>query len=161
MLTINVGLSRKASANFQSCGASVNVNAELDQTLLGRPAELQHQISYLYQQAQIALEHQMQRHSGHAEACTMLPPANGTSDPARHMGNGRHSPHGNGHVPPHPSPMSLAQRRAIFAIAEDLGLDAEHECGQVLNCPIDDLSIKQASHFIDHLRSLQRDQVRP
>jgi hypothetical protein len=37
-LTISVGLSRKASENYQSTGVSINITAELDQSLLARPA---------------------------------------------------------------------------------------------------------------------------
>ena len=32
-LTVNVGISRKASANYQSAGLSINLTAELDQSL--------------------------------------------------------------------------------------------------------------------------------
>ncbi|QOV89759.1 hypothetical protein [Humisphaera borealis] len=35
-LSINVGLSRKASRDYQSTGYSINVTAELDQALLGQ-----------------------------------------------------------------------------------------------------------------------------
>ena len=47
-LTINVGLSRKASENFQSTGTSINITAELDQSLLARPDQLQQEIDRLY-----------------------------------------------------------------------------------------------------------------
>ena len=40
-LSINVGLSRKASRDYQSTGVSINVTAELDQSLLAKPDELQ------------------------------------------------------------------------------------------------------------------------
>ncbi len=50
-LNINVGLSRKASENYQSSGVSINLTAELDSSLLSRPTELQHEIEALYQQA--------------------------------------------------------------------------------------------------------------
>ena len=40
-LSINVGLSRKASKNYQSTGVSINIVAELDAALLARPEELQ------------------------------------------------------------------------------------------------------------------------
>ena len=36
-LSINVGLSRKASKDYQSTGVSINVTAELDQSLLAKP----------------------------------------------------------------------------------------------------------------------------
>ena len=65
-LAINVGLSRKASRNFQSTGVSLNVTAELDQSLLARPDELQQEIGNLYAQAQQALEQQ----AGRARATT-------------------------------------------------------------------------------------------
>ena len=42
-LTINVGLSRKRSENYQSEGVSINVTAELDQALLTQPRRLQEQ----------------------------------------------------------------------------------------------------------------------
>jgi hypothetical protein len=57
-LTINVGLSRKASRNFQSRGTSINVSAELDQSLLAKPQQLQREIQSLYRQAELALQSQ-------------------------------------------------------------------------------------------------------
>jgi hypothetical protein len=47
-LNINVGLSRKASRDFQSTGYSINLVAELDSALLAHPDELQEQIADLY-----------------------------------------------------------------------------------------------------------------
>src|SRR6204780_1212170 len=57
-LSINVGLSRKASKDYQSIGVSINVTAELDQSLLTKPDELQAQVANLYAQAESALEQQ-------------------------------------------------------------------------------------------------------
>jgi len=37
-LTVNVGISRKAPANYQSAGVSIKLTAELDQSLLADPA---------------------------------------------------------------------------------------------------------------------------
>lgn len=39
-LTVNVGLSHKTSENFNSRGVSINLTAELDQSLLARPDDL-------------------------------------------------------------------------------------------------------------------------
>jgi hypothetical protein len=33
-LTVNVGISRKSSANYQSAGVSINLTAEIDQSLI-------------------------------------------------------------------------------------------------------------------------------
>jgi hypothetical protein len=43
-LTVHVGISRKASANYQSQGLSVNLTADLDQSLLADPPRLQLEI---------------------------------------------------------------------------------------------------------------------
>jgi len=57
-LSSNVGLSRKASKDYQSTGVSINVTAEFDKALLARPDELQRQIGDLYCQTQTALVRQ-------------------------------------------------------------------------------------------------------
>src|SRR5450759_2684984 len=59
-MTINVGLSRKASRDYQSTGVSINVTAELDSALLQKPEKLQAQIDGLYSQAQQAMDRQVQ-----------------------------------------------------------------------------------------------------
>jgi hypothetical protein len=60
-LTIDVGLSRKVSENFQSTGMSINITAELDQSLLARPDQLQEEIDRLYGHARDALDRQSDR----------------------------------------------------------------------------------------------------
>ncbi len=60
-LTINVGLSRKSSRDYQSEGALINLTAELDQTLLTRPDALQAEIARLCQQAKDAMAQQSGR----------------------------------------------------------------------------------------------------
>jgi len=144
-LTINVGLSRKASENYQSSGTSINLTAELDQSLLARPDELQHQIGALYQQAEAALTRQASRPAPG--------PATGQGQPDAAPGgngNGRNG-HGNGHV----APMTQSQSRAIHAIAQRLGIDPAAECTRAFGWDLDRLSIRDASTVIDHLKSLQ------
>ncbi len=51
-LSINVGLSRKASKDYQSTGTSINITAELDSAPLGKPEELQRAVDQLYQHAE-------------------------------------------------------------------------------------------------------------
>ena len=147
-LSINVGLSRKASKDYQSTGVSINVTAELDQSLLARPDELQEQINALYAQAEQALD----RQAG-APAQPESRPA--PSRPARNggyrNGNGNangHRSNGNG------GGMTDSQRRAILAIARRAGADAAYECDQIIGTPLDDLTVRQASELIDHLKTL-------
>jgi hypothetical protein len=125
-LTINVGLSRKASRNYNSTGTSINLSAELDPALLTRPAELQRQIEHLYQQAEDALVRQ-----------------------AAHAGS-RKTPN-----PVDPGP-TVNQRRAIASLAERLGIDESTECRRIMGAELNDLAVPQASQFIDHLKGLRR-----
>ena len=57
-LTISVGLSRKTSENYNSQGVSIHLTAELDQSLLVRPDDLQGAVGELYEQAERALDRQ-------------------------------------------------------------------------------------------------------
>lgn len=147
-LSINVGLSRKASRDYQSTGVSINVTAELDQSLLARPDQLQQEIGRLYSQAEQALDRQ-------ADAMTDSPPSpparSGKDRPRGRNGNGN----GNGHAP-----MTHSQRRAINAIADRVGADAAEESQQLLNTDLDRLSLRQASQLIDHLKGLESSSAR-
>ena len=44
----------------------------------------------------------------------------------------------------------------IRAIARTASIDAEHECSQLMNCRIDELSKRAASELIAHLQNLQQ-----
>ena len=57
---INVGVSRKASKDFQSTGYSLNLTAELDSGLLADSNRLQNEIERIYSQATIALNRQVE-----------------------------------------------------------------------------------------------------
>jgi hypothetical protein len=143
-LTINVGLSRKASADFQSTGVSINITAELDQSLLAHPDQLQEQIDGLYQEAETALDRRIS-----------MP------EPQKHL-NGS----GNGHAVPgegsqgangsaKSTAMTESQGRAIRAIARRLNLDPAAECTKVFGWTLECLTVREASQLIDHLKSLQ------
>lgn len=153
-LSINVGLSRKASRDYQSTGVSINVTAELDQSLLAKPAELQAQIDALYNQAESAIDRQVQ-----AYGAENAPSASAQVNGNRFRGNG-HADHrnGNGHRPVNGNGhrngggMTTSQRRAILAIADRAHLDADQEAHDLFGAGLDDLTIRQASGFIDHLK---------
>jgi hypothetical protein len=138
-LIVNVGLSRKASKDFQSTGVSINVTAELDQALLAKPAELQRQIGDLYQQAQEALNRQSssspitQEKISSDRACTR-----------KESDNTGHRPNGNA--------ITASQKRAISAIAARLGVDPRAEARQILGADLESLTVRQASELIDHLK---------
>jgi hypothetical protein len=133
-LSVNVGLSRKASKDYQSTGVSINIVAELDQALLSRPDELQKQIDGLYHQANQALARQSGTHQA--------PRTNGNSG-----GRAGRNGHANG------SSMTTSQRRAIITIAERANIDLEFVCREIIGATFDNLDIRQASELIDHLKS--------
>ena len=140
-LSINVGLSRKASKDYQSTGTSINIVAELDQALLAKPDELQRQIDGLYSQAQNAID----RNSG-------------SPDPARQPGRAAHQTNddrGNGHRPNNGNAMTASQRRAILAIADRNKIDVDYHCREMIGAEFDQLSLRQASELIDHLKGQQ------
>src|ERR1035437_192993 len=124
-LSIRVGLSRKASKDFQSTGVSIDVSAELDQALLARPDDLQMQVANLYQQAQVALDRQAGDSSGHDHPAVQ--PSRQESPP-RANGNGNGAARGNGRV----VGATESQKRAIQAICRRLGTDAEYEAQQLI-----------------------------
>lgn len=156
-LSVNVGLSRKASKDYQSTGVSINVTAELDQSLLARPDELQRHIDDLYAQAEQALD----RRAG----APPEPPAT-SRRPAvpnsRAGGNGyNRNGNGNGHTSgtggrsTGGDQMTDSQRKAIFAIARRIDADPAYEAREILGAELDDLTLRQASELIDHLKALQ------
>jgi hypothetical protein len=142
-LSINVGLSRKASKDYQSTGVSINIVAEIDQSLLAKPDELQKQIDGLYQQAQNALD----RHVGAPEP-TRQPPRE-QRETSNNGGNGR-AANGNG------TKMTASQRRAIEAIADRLGLNPRSEARRIIGAEFETLSVRQASELIDRLKAQQQ-----
>lgn len=146
-LSINVGLSRKASRDYQSTGVSINVTAELDQSLLARPQELQEQVANLYAQAEQALE----RRGFQPDA----PPAQHRPYSARSNGYRNGNGNGNrGRTHDNGGGMTSSQRRAILAIARRANIDPDYEAQQIIGIPLDQMSIQQASELIDHLKSL-------
>ena len=143
-LTINVGLSRKASKDYQSSGVSINVTAELDQSLLARPRELQTEIDRLYAQAEDGLARQVDRSDE---------PGSGR------LGNGR-SNGGPSRTGSNGGGMTTSQERAIHAIAKRLGVDPKDEIRHEFGLNLDDLTVREASKAIDHLKALDQPAAR-
>lgn len=125
-LTLNIGLSRKTSQNYNSEGASINLTAELEQALLNRPDELQVRIAALYREAETALERQRNL---------------GASDTTATQSNG--------------DGMTASQRRAIDAICKRLDTNPVDEARHEFGLDLDRMTIREASKFIDHLKTVQ------
>ena len=99
-LTVNVGISRKASANYQSAGVSIHLTAELDQGLLADPPRLQQEIDRIYAQAEQAVDRKVNGMKGvsapEQEVPSLPQPAAAGRGPQHRNGsNGSHSGTGN------------------------------------------------------------------
>src|SRR5687767_5296379 len=97
-LKVNVGLNRKiGEANYGSRGASVNVELELDSSLIGEPAKFQERIRQVYNLARSSLNEEL--NGGNGQAANGQHHGNG-AQPANHGSNGNgqanNGPGGNG-----------------------------------------------------------------
>ena len=148
-MQLTVTRNRKTSKHYNSEGHGISLTIELDQGLLNRPGELQARISELYREADAALDQQV-------GAPASPPPAHQQRRTDRYPGNGEWNGHdrrpsqSNGHSV---AGMTAAQRRAIDAIANQLDIDPNAECQAMLGLELERLSVKDASAFIDHLKT--------
>lgn len=165
-MKLNVGLSRKVGeVNYGSRGASVNLEQEVDATLINEPQRLQERIREMFRLAQEAVDEELS--TGSATGSTKQPPINGNGSA---NGNSRHttgrsaanrseSSHargnassGNGSRRSTPAPATASQVRALHAIANRQGLNLEAVVNDQhgVNEP-ESLTITQASELIDEL----------
>jgi hypothetical protein len=148
-MSVNVGLSKKASRDYQSTGVSINVTAELDSALLAKPDELQQQIDGLYAQAENAIARQVRRSAADAPSASRAPVRQSTNGDT-YRRNGSPPTHVNGSR--HAGAMTESQRRAIESIARRAGLDPNQEAQELMGVPFDQLTLRQASELIDALK---------
>jgi hypothetical protein len=170
-LTVNVGISRKSSVNYQSAGVSINLTAELDQSLLADPPRLQSEIDRIYAQAETALDRKAAHDgvTGVTETAGRIPAA-----PRRNTGTNGHGPNRNGsqheaangfsngstsgipHGGPHrypTRPATESQVRALRSICKRHRLDLDHEAHEEFGLEsAEQLDVRQASQLIDLLK---------
>lgn len=152
-LRLNVGASKKVGeSNYGSRGASVNLEMELDSTLVNDPPKLQDRIRQLFGLVRTSLAEEL---NGNANGSHR--PSNGAAHDAGHeQHNG-----GNGNGPSQrgnpPRPATQSQVKAIYAITRAQGLNVNqllrdrYKIGKP-----EELSIKEASQLIDSLKSNQQ-----
>jgi hypothetical protein len=146
-LKVNIGASKKvADQNYGSRGASVNLEIELDASLVTDPAKLQEKIRHLFGLVRQSLAEELNggNTNGHAPKSDN---GNGQHRPASSNGNGtqRHGGH---------RQATQSQVKAIHAIARNQRIDI----AQFLNDRFriskpEDLNIKEASQVIDELKA--------
>jgi hypothetical protein len=147
-LRANIGISRKvADNNFGSRGASVNLEVELDSSLIQEPERLQERIRQVFRLAQASVDEELARQTSGNDG------SNGHAAAAAGNGNGN----GNGHTAPRRSngrKATASQARALRAIADRQGFDLAAELQRRFGAASpEDLSITEASQMIDELKS--------
>jgi len=150
-LKLNIGLSRKmGEANYGSRGASLNVELEVDSSLVGEPAKLQERIRQLFGLVRTSLTEELNGNNGKAAIAqssnqeTRSRPTTGNGQPTNQPNGSR----GKGR------PSTQSQIKAIFGISRRQRLELAPFLQERfhVNRP-DDLTIQEASQVIDQLKS--------
>ena len=153
-MKLNVGLSRKVGEpNYGSRGASVNLELELDNSLIEQPERLRDRIRQLYQLAKASVDEELNANAQE--------PADGVSnghsfDRYRTNGNGNGTRNGHAANGQGLRQATSSQVKAIHAIASRNRIDVSRLVQDRFNVQRpDDLSISDASTLIDELKSAQ------
>lgn len=151
-LKVNIGASKKvADQNYGSRGASVNLEIELDASLVTDPPKLQEKIRHLFSLVRQSLADELNGNgNGHAPKPDNSN-GNGQPKPANSNGNGN----GNGSQRNGgPRLATQSQVKAIHAIARDRQIDITQFLNDRFHVSRPDaLSIKDASKVIDELKN--------
>ena len=139
MLRLNAGLSRKVGEpNYGSRGASVNVELEVESSLISDPEALTGRIRQLFQLARRSVDEEL---DGNRQSVGGQPDGTGHK-PANDNDRGqvRHA--------------TTSQVRAIRAIARNQQLDPDRVANQRFSVTdLEELTIREASQLIDQLKA--------
>ena len=144
-LKINVGLNRKiGEANYGSRGACVNIEVEVEPTLVEKPDQLRERVRYLFQIAKASVEEELN--------------GQGANDAASSQHNGNASTHntgGNGHGH-QATDKQLGYARQLAGQVSGLGIRRLDELtNKMFSKPVTGLTTLDASGLIDMLKQLK------
>ena len=162
MMKLNVGLCRKVGeAHYGSRGATVNLELELDSSLVSDPARLKERIRQLFSLVRTSLAEELNgsNGNGHGQQPNGEAPLPNTQngngdDNGNNNGNEHSSGSPNGQRNGGQRPATLSQVKAIHAIARSRRINVfqflqkRFQVGRP-----DDLSLTDASAAIDELKS--------
>ncbi len=148
-LKLNIGLSRKiGEPNYGSRGASINIEAEVDSSLVTDPAKFQERVRQLFGLVRTSLTEELNG-NGHNGSTN----GNGHGQPT---GTGAANGNGNGNGNRGSTQRisaTEAQCKALFAITRGQGIDLNQLLRNRFHVGrADDLTIKEASALIDELK---------
>jgi hypothetical protein len=142
-ITIHVGFSRKVGEpNYDSRGASVQLEVELDRSVIVDREGFQSEIERIFEHVRDAVDRELQRNS-----CASSEPQTNFDEPSDAIKgqNGR---------PRAPRPATRNQVRAIQAIAQHRGVDLSQLLAAEFDSKaLEELTIVEASLLIDRLQS--------
>jgi hypothetical protein len=163
-LKLNVGLSKKVGLpDYGSLGASCNVEVELDAHLLVRdPSAFQKQVRQAFEACSQAVQEELARQApANGQAAGPAPAGNNqTHDQPNGHTNGRaeNGRRRNDRTRSNGRQATASQVRAIYGIAHGQKLDLTQELKNRFGVDRpDDLSLQDASQFIDDLRAMSPD----
>ncbi len=153
-LKTNIGVSRKvADNNYGSRGASVNLEVEMDSTLINDPERFHDRIRQVFRLAQQAIDEELGRQQAGGTSHATNGNNGHAAPPAHNGGNGHAAPNGNGKARSNGRRATTSQVRALHAIANRQGLDLALTLQERFGIDYaEDLGIGQASELIDELK---------
>jgi hypothetical protein len=135
MIKLNAGVSRKVGEpNYGSRGASVNVELELESSVVNDTEALYEKIRRLFALAKKSVDEEL-------GISASLPGNGGAPDRTAPSGESR--------------PATEKQKHAIAAICSDNGIDGDQEAMELSGRPVSQLTLREASQLIDHLKELR------
>jgi hypothetical protein len=166
-LKTNVGVSRKvADNNYGSRGASVNLELELDSTLIQDPERFHDRIRQVFRLAQQAIDEELNRQQGNNTAghatngTTNGQPAQSGNGHAATNGNATNGNGRNGHAASTASEKQLAYARQLAKGIQGLGIRRlESLAEKMLGKQIVALTTLDASGLIDTLKSIKAGEI--
>ena len=152
-LKLNVGLNRKVGeANYSSRGANVNVELEVDSSLVSEPSKLQERIRQLFGLVRMSLAEELNGGSSGSQSGNGHNAGNDRGQRDNDNGNGRG--HDAGQRSNLPRPATTSQVKALFAITKSQRLNLNQLLRERFRVgKPEDLTIKEASQLIDQLKN--------
>jgi hypothetical protein len=156
MMKLNVGLCRKiGEANYGSRGASVNLELELDSSLVGGPAKLKERIRQFFGLVRTAVAEELNASNGKpADHGSTHSNGSGTRHPGGPTNGHGAGTNGDQNRASAPRAASAAQVKAIHAIARSRQINVVQFLRERFQVGRpDELSLTDASHAIDELKN--------
>ena len=134
MIKLNAGVSRKVGEpNYGSRGASVNVELELESSVVNDTEALYEKIRRLFALAKRSVDEEL--------GISASAPSNGPTSSTTSNGE--------------PRPATDKQKYAIAAICNENGFDEDQETMGLFGRPVSQLTLPEASQLIDRLKELR------